>query len=293
MRQLDQATPGGIVEVPLDRCLHFRLEGKMGDPNGESLLRAAYEPWYGLKHADTWIGILIERMGGVPVIQATDPNIHLWDANNTDMVALRGYLEEAVTAFRLDEQMGAVIPSGFKFELLTPELKITDIENYIRLCSWRILGSILAQFLELGQAPRGSYGKSESDKEFFLLAEEAILQHVIAETINQQEVPRLFGMNAGSFSLEKLPELVPSDLQVPTLADLAEPLSKLVAASVLRAGPALEGHVREIGDLPEEEEEAGEPTEAMPAAPPQESGEEEPEELQTADKQHYVAADFL
>ena len=292
---LRQMTETGLVEVPLYRCVHFVNEGKMGDPNGESMLRAAYEPWYGLRHADTWIGILIERMGGVPIAKVNTADLPVFDPSDPDMVALRAYVENGLTAFRLDEQMGAFLPFGIDFEITKPPINIADIESYIRLCSWRILGSVLAQFLELGQAPQGSYSKSQSDKEFFLLAEEAFLQRMVAETLNRQEIPRLFGMNAGSFRLTKLPRLVPSDMQVPTLAELAEPLSKLVQFGVVQPGPKLQEYVRGVGDLPEEEEEAMEEAPTMPAGPAREEGEEPAEEASPAEEtaKHYVAADLL
>jgi len=289
LRQLDQYASRGIVEVPLDRSVHFVIEGRMGDPNGESLLRAAYEPWYGLKHADNWIGILTERMGGIPVFRVTDENLALFDDANPEMASLRAYLESAGTAFRIDEHMAGLIPYGIEFEVEAPPIKVDDLIAYIRLCSWRILGSVLAQFLELGQAPQGSYAKSQSDKEFFLLAEEALLGHTIAETINRQEVPRLFGMNAGSFNLEKLPRLVPSDLQVPTLADLAGPLKDLTAAMVLTPGPALEEHVRNAGKLPKEEEAEEESREPMPNRP---EGEEPGEDAEKGDE-HWTVNDLL
>jgi hypothetical protein len=253
--QLDTYRGAGPVDIPLDQCTHFVLEGGLADPEGESLLRAAYPAYYGLKHADDWIGILIERMGGIPVFKVSDPDLRVFDAGDPDMVALRTYLEDAVTAIRIDEQMGIVAPNGIEFSLVTPSMSIEDVESYIRLQSWRILGSVLAQFLELGQAPRGSYAKSESDREFFMMAEEAILQHVVADTINRQEVPRLFGLNAGSFrGLEELPYFVPSDLVVPSIADLATPLRELAQGMIITPGPALEEHVRDAGKLPKEEE---------------------------------------
>ncbi|HUT62155.1 MAG TPA: hypothetical protein VNA25_30315 [Phycisphaerae bacterium] len=245
---------GSHVEIPLDRSLHFTLEGQMNNPEGESLLRAAYQPFYGLKHADIWAGILIERMGGVPVFSVGERDITLFDGSD-GMNELRAYLENAATAFRLDEQMGALVPWGIGFDLKTPPIKLEDVIAYIQLCSWRILGSVLAQFLELGQAPKGSFAKSQSDKDFFLMSLEAMLGHTIAETINRYEVPRLFGLNAGSFRLTEFPYFVASDIQAPDLSDIAEPLGKLAQAMLITPGPAMETWLRQVGKLPEEEEE--------------------------------------
>ncbi|HUW10212.1 MAG TPA: hypothetical protein VM537_10810, partial [Anaerolineae bacterium] len=98
-----------------------------------------------------------------------------------------------------------------------------------------------------------------------------------------------------SFRLTKLPRLVPSDMQVPTLAELAEPLSKLVQFGVLQPGPKLQEYVRGVGDLPEEDEEAMEETPTMPAGPAREAGEEPAEEASPAEEtaKHWTAADLL
>ena len=150
-------------------------------------------------------------------------------------------------------------PAGLEFDLLAPPIKIDDVIAYISLCAWRILGSVMAQFLELGQAPKGSYGKSQSDKEFFMLGLQGMLSHTIADTINRREIPRLLAMNAGSFRIDEPPQLVPSDLQVPDIVDLATPLKELAQGMILTPGPALETHIRRIGGLPEEDEGEAEP----------------------------------
>ena len=293
--QWDTTGPGR-VEIPLNQCLHFIFGGRLGDPNGESLLRSAYAPYYGLKHADTWVGILIERMGGVPVFSTTaESGINIFDDSDADMAALRAYLENAVTAFRIDEQMGVVAPAGIDFDLLAPAVKVEDVLSYIGLCSWRILGSVLAQFLELGQAPKGSYGKSQSDKEFFMMAEEALLGHAIAEVIHRQATEPLFAMNAGSFRrLDKIPRLVPSDLQVPQFDELAEPLKALVDAMELSPDTDLEDHIRTLGKLPPRMEEENEPPPRIPEGRPAAEGEEGEGSRDDAEKGdlHWTHADL-
>ncbi len=265
----------GPVIVPLDRSLHFVIEGRSGDPEGESLLRSAYVPYYALKHAENWAGILIERMGGVPHFKSGE-GYDIFDDSDPDMRALRAYLENACTALRLDEQMGVVTPFGIDFELKAVPVRVEEIVSFIQLCSWRILASLLAQFMELGQAPKGSFAKSQSDKEFFLLACQAILTNCIAETLNRYEIPRLLALNAGSFPrLETLPWFVPSDIQVPNLGELAEPLAKLIEVMAITPGPNLEKHLKGIGKLPEEEE-AQAPALVGPTPPRQET--EEPGE---------------
>jgi hypothetical protein len=128
-----------------------------------------------------------------------------------------------------------------------------DSDKVIRRLDWQILGSLLCQFLELGQAAHGSFAKSESDQDFLLIALEGILLH-IADIINRFEVPRLFRLNAGAFRLDKNPTLVPADISVPNLESIADPLAKLITAGAVQSGPALEEWLRQLGKIPPEEE---------------------------------------
>jgi len=276
MKALIQSDPysgRGKVVIPLDISLHFTLEGRLGNPEGESLLRAAYQPWYGYRHAEIWTGILIERMGGIPEFAVEDANLPLFSDDIPEMQNLRSYLEDAGTAFRLDEQTCIITPPGIKFNLHTPAVRVNDLIRYMQFCAWRIMGCLLAQFLELGQTPYGSYAKTESEKDFFLQSCQAMLQ-AIADVLNRYELPRLFKLNAGSFTqLEELPQLVPTDTRAPDLTTVAEPLARLVRAGVMEPYPALQAYLRQIGHLPEpdEEEEDG-PTTRIEEEP---NGEEE------------------
>ena len=268
--QLDQYTPAaqGRVLIPLNGMLedngenvtayslHFKVEGRLGDPEGESMLRSAYRPWRFKKAHEVAEAIRHERDAtGVPYFAVQDGGPNLWDATDESMVNLLAYLEKAGTALRLDDQTSIITPAGISFTLVgSPGVPQVDSDKLIRRLDWQILGSMLAQFLELGQSAHGSFGKSESDQDFFLTAMEGILVYVIAETINRFEVPRLFRLNAGSFAgLTEYPRFVPGELQMANIGDLAEPLSKLITAGAITPDAALEAWLRQRGKLPEAE----------------------------------------
>jgi len=254
LKQLDPYT-GQHAEIPLSESLHFKLEGRMGDPEGESILRGAYSAWYAHKHISLMELVFHEKMGGIPHFHVTERDVDLFNANKPDMVSLLGYLEDAGTALRTDEQMTAITPWGVDFEMVGPPGPGYDTTKVLMRLSWEILGSVLAQFLELGMSPHGSYAKSQADQDLFLQACQSMLTHTLAETINRHEIPRLFQHNAGSFrGLESPPYFVPSDIQTPNLTDIAEPISKLVAAGALDMGPTLQAWLRQLGKIPDEEE---------------------------------------
>lgn len=281
--QMDQyAGAQGRVFVPLEQSLHFKIEGRLSDPEGESILRAAYRAWTFKKEIEMFEAIRIERDAtGIPVFQVEENGPNLWDTTDAAASALRAYLEKAGTALRMDEQTAIIAPAGITFSLQgAPGTPQVDADTVIRRLDWQILGSMLAQFLELGQSKNGSFGKSESDQDLFLQALEGILVHVIAETINRFEVPRLFRLNQGTFSgLKKLPYFVPGDLVDSTIGDLAEPLAKLTTAGLITADPTLEAWLRQKGKLPEQDMEYAAEQEALappPIIPGQEPAEEKP-----------------
>jgi hypothetical protein len=257
--QLDPYTADGAVTIPIDQSLHFKVDGRQGDPEGESILRSAYRPYRLKKQIEISEAIRAERDAtGVPHFAVQDGGPNLWDPTDANMANLLAYLEKAGTALRLDEQTCVITPAGIVFTLVgSPGSPQVDSDKTIRRLDWQILGSMLAQFLELGQSAHGSFGKSESDQDFFLMALEGILTYNIAETINRFEVPRLFAMNAGTFgSLTELPRLVPGELQSANIGDMAEPLAKLIAAGAITPDASLEAWLRQRGKLPEADSQA-------------------------------------
>ena len=194
----------------------------------------------------------------MPVFEVEEDGPNLWDEGDPAATALLSYLQKAGTALRVDEHSCVITPKGIKFHLeRSPGGTSVDVDKVVRRYDWQILGSVLAQFLELGQAAHGSFSKSASDQDFFLIALQGILRDVIAETFNRFEVPRLFRLNRGSFPrLDSYPRLVPGDLIVVAFDQLAEPLAKVASAGLLTPGPALETWLRGKAGAPPEEAEA-------------------------------------
>jgi hypothetical protein len=90
------------------------------------------------------------------------------------------------------------------------------------------------------------------------------LTHVIADTINAYEIPRLFKLNADAFNLTTLPHVKPASVQIPNLSDLADPVSKLVQVMAITPDAGLEAYLRGIGKLPESNAEEMAPETAHP-----------------------------
>ena len=87
----------------------------------------------------------------------------------------------------------------------------------------------LADFILLGHEQVGSFSLASSKTHLFSVALGTWL-NVIAAQFNRIAIPRLFALN--SFRLEKLPKLVPGDIEVPNLTELGDYITKLAGAGM-------------------------------------------------------------
>ncbi len=257
LRQFDPYGAGFSV-IPLDRSVHWKFEGRVADPEGESILRNCYFPYRWQR--DLQISQIIRNSRdatGIPVFQVEDsPDApRLWDQNDANMIALLAYLEKMGANLRMDDQSSVIMPRGMTFRLeQSPGQSQVNIDETIRRLDWQMLGSMLAQFLELGQAQHGSFAKSQSDQNFFETCLEGILTYTLIGTLNTQEIPRLFKLNAGSFrGLVKPPHFTAGRITETMLSEIAQPLQWLIQAGALLVDDPLRAWVRDVAGAPPED----------------------------------------
>lgn len=198
--------------IPIERMLLYRFRKTRNNPEGESILRPSWVPWYYLKNIQQIEAIGIERnLAGLPVI--TPPMGADMSEGGTDATQA----EKIVRNVRNDEQAGVVLPAPtgdgehnrWKFELLAAAStgKVTDTDTVISRYEKRILMSALAQFLILGQDNIGALATFEGASDFFTMALNAIANN-IAETFTKYAVARLLnynGYDADGIMLEHSP----------------------------------------------------------------------------------------
>ena len=101
-----------LVTIPMSKGLLFRTRVSRDNPEGKSLLRNAYRPWFFKKHFEEIEGIGIERdLAGFPVLKAPQ-DLDLWNEDDERMVALRTRAEELVASVRRDSEEGILLPYG-------------------------------------------------------------------------------------------------------------------------------------------------------------------------------------
>ena len=225
------------VFLPIERCALFRPRIYKNNPEGHSLLRNAYRPWYFLKRIQEIEAVGIERdLCGLPVMYA--PSEYL-DPNAPDALKSVGAtLKQIVQNIRRDEQEGVMLPdirddkgnrvltlellaSGGKREFNTGEV----IQRYEQ----RVAMTLLADFVLLGHEKVGSFALADSKTDIFAVAVKGWLTS-IAEVINTHIIPKLLELNG--YDPEEPPRLCFEDLESPDLGVLGDFIAKLSSAGM-------------------------------------------------------------
>lgn len=249
------------VMIPLAKALHFRTTVKKGNPEGKSILRNAYRPWYFKKNIENIEGVGIERdLAGLPV--AYVPPELLDPASGPDKVLLYKAVKDIVTNIRRDQQEGVVFPMSrdeqgnklYELSLLTTGgTRQFNTSEVITRYDQRMAMVVLADFILIGHEAVGSKALNVSKTDTFVMACGAWLD-MIADEINTREVPRLRKLNG--FSNPVRPQLVHGEIKDVDLEKLGKFITAISGAGMpLFPNPALEKFVLETAGLPAPAEE--------------------------------------
>ena len=247
-----------IVPIPIEKSLLFRPKFAKGNPEGRSMLRNAYRPWYIKKRLEEIALIGMERdLAGLPVAKV--PRDYLAAAAGSDKAKMVDAFRKMVRSVRRDEQEGIILPQEydpdtkqplFEFELLTSGgTRQFDIIGYIQQLEQRMLMTVLADFILVGHEQTGSYSLHTDKSGLFRTAINSIAQSV-ADVFNMYAIPRLFAVNG--WKLDQLPQLKPSDVDPPDLTQLGAFMGQMTSAGMTWfPDPELEKFIRQAARLPE------------------------------------------
>lgn len=255
MRQRDPSR-SEIVVIPIEKSLHFRTTARKGNPEGRSILRSAYRPWYFKQNIETIEAIGIERdLAGLPVIYA--PPAIMGASATSDQQAIFTELKRIVTSIRRDEQEGLIIPNAFddkgnrlyELKLLsTGGSRQFDTDKTITRYDTRIAMTALADFILLGHEAVGSFALSSSKTSLFGYALGAWLD-VIADVFTSYAFPRLLRLN--QMPTSSPPKLRHGDVESADLAELGAYIEKLAnAGAALFPNAELERYLLTTAGLP-------------------------------------------
>ena len=241
--------------IPIEKSLLFRTKANRNNPEGASLLRNAYRPWYFKKHIEEIEGIGIERdLAGLPMLEPP-PGVDIWNEKDPESVRIRQYAEKLVRNVRRDKNEGLVIPNGWKFTLLsTGSRRQFDTNAILNRYDQRIAITVLADMVLLGSEKVGSFALAEVKKSLFAAAIEAMLD-MIADIFNRHAVPRLFALNS-FVGISKLPRVVHGEVETPGLPELSQYISSLTGAGAkLFPDLGLENYFRGLVGMPDKSQE--------------------------------------
>ena len=243
-------------DIPLDRFLLFRTTSEKANPEGRSILRNAYRPWFFKKRIEEIEGIGVERdLAGLPV--AMIPPQYLSPNASAEQKALTAEIKKVLRNVRNDEKASVIFPmardedgnSMFEFKLLSSGgSRVFNTSEIINRYDLRISQSMLADFIMLGHEKVGSVVLASEKTNLFGLALGAWLDS-ITEIFNRWAIPALFERN--TFRLERTPELVHGDIETQDLTQLADYVTKLTAVGLIPPTEGLTRHLLAQADLPE------------------------------------------
>lgn len=257
---------GGTHVIPIDKALLFRTTTNRNNPEGRSILRNAYRPWYYKKRIEEIEAVGIERdLAGLPI--AYVPPEFLSSQATPAQAAVLQTVKEIVQNIKRNEQEGIVFPAAyddagnrvFDIQLLSASgSRQFDTGAVIQRYDTRIAMSLLSDFILLGSDRVGSFALGSSKIDLWTMAVDAVAKS-IAEVINAHAIPRLMRYN--HMDASKMPSLTYGEVSHVDLNEVADFVQKLSTAGVIMPDADLELHMRQIGGLP-----APTPDDTMPEA---------------------------
>lgn len=236
------------VYIPIQKSLHFRTDPNGGNPEGRSVLRSAFKPWYYKKHIEEIEGIGLERdLTGMPHItlpENVNPN-----SDDPEVTAMITAAKRLVSSVRRDEQDGIITPFGWEFELISsPGQRQFDTTQVINRYNKEIAVTVLAQFIMLGMERTGSYALAREQTDMFYLSLESWLDG-IASIINRNAVSTLFKLN-GKVN-RPLPYVVHTPVRRFDLKEISEYVAKMAPLNAIELDEDLKTFLKSYARLSE------------------------------------------
>jgi hypothetical protein len=271
VNQMDPYVSRGVVFIPIEKMLLFRTVSARSNPEGRSILRNAYRPWKFKRTIEEIEAVGIERdLAGLPV--AYVPPTMLSSTATPQEVAARNAIQSLIRGIKRNENEGILFPLAYdaqgretyKLTLLSSGgSRQFNTDQIVARYDQRISMVVLADFILLGHEAVGSFALGASKIDLFTTAIQQICQSM-AEVFNDHGLPRLFKLNG--MPTDKLPKIRPQEIKHVDLALLGDFLSKMVQAGAITVDSGLEEYLRDLTNLPKQEEgEEGVPNGAVGA----------------------------
>jgi hypothetical protein len=252
MHQLDPWM-GHQAYIPYEKALLFRPTSYKNSPEGRSILRTAYRPYYLLSHIENTEAVGVEReYTGLPVIHV--PAQWMTGSSTPEDLAQLEMVKHVGKNVRNDEQACLILPSLYdaagnqilRFEFAkSPGTRAFSTDPIIQRHELRITQSVLCDMLFLGHEDVGSFALASSKSTTQAMSLGGYLT-VIKDEMNRRCLPWLARLNAWDPAL--LPELIHGDIESIDLTELAR---FMLSFGRIYPMADLENHLRTAAGLPE------------------------------------------
>ena len=230
---------GKTRTASMDKLLHFTLNPRKRNPEGRSLLRGLYRPWYFKKNLEAIEAIGAERdVGNAPIATLGEGYYSTQDITN---------LKASLEGLRMDEALYLLLPHGIEVKAFGAGGKTYDIRAMIRDYQHIMRQVFFADFLSLGSEQVGTQALAKELTTFFSLALTSI-QNRMLEIWNNQLVKWLFDFN--DFNITKLPQLGWTKPGTRNIQSISQAYATLVNTNILTPDGSIETQIREEAGLP-------------------------------------------
>ena len=252
-------TSGKQCEVDINRVLLFRTTSKKGNPEGRSILRNAYQPWFYKKNLENLEAIAIER-NFVGLVKFEVPAEFF---NSDAPLEAREFiqsLKDTAANMRQNQSSYLLMPQKhdekgnkmYNAELMTCQGNSNvDLSGPINRYAYSISQTMMTEFQQIGKTAVGTSSHAENKIELLKDSISAYLD-MIKGVFNSHAIPRLFEIN-GDLA-EELPTLDYEEVKDIDVAQLATSLSQLVHVGAISPDENLEETLRESLNLPSSKE---------------------------------------
>jgi len=243
--------------IPMEKALLFRTVTHRQNPEGRSVLRNAYRPWYFKKRIEEIEGIGIERdLAGLPVAWVP-PNLLSDKATAAERNQLAAF-KRVIRRVRRDQEEGLVLPldytaeghKRYDFQLMsTGGSRAFSTDAIIARYDQRIAMVALADFILLGHEKVGSFSLSSDKTDMFATSLGALMRS-IAGVLNRYAIPRLFEVN--TFRVDELPKVSPGDLEKPPVLETLTAIKAMVESGFvgISEDEKVENYLRRLLGVP-------------------------------------------
>lgn len=251
-RFVNLADENGLIVIPREKFILFRCDAKSDNPLGTSILRSCYLSYkqLSLLTDNLMIGVA-KDISGLPFVKL-HPKF-MSPAASVEDKAVYEATKVIVNNVSTGTQAGIIFPSmideqgndQFSFSLLEHKSgKAYDVLSIIKALQANILSVLGCDSLTMGADQGGSLSLQDGSTNLLALSVAYRLSE-IANTLNQELVPKLWAMNG--WSAENLPKIKFSDVSSVSLEEFSKYIQRVMSVGGLEMDRGVMNKIREVG----------------------------------------------